>query len=141
MQHVRLVRGTDVFDARTLPTIKPEQAKQAVKLDDGREVPKYVFVSLNATGQVDTALRGMAVEVPDDVAEELLTLPGYSFEVVDPETAKIDQYRLTLTRNMFGQFIDPRTGEVVDLPSLDTRGATKTAAKEEPAKAPAKAEK
>lgn len=110
---IRLVRGTDIFDARTLPGFDDS----ADTLPDGRQVPKYVFHALEGAPGLDPALRGRAVTLVNALADELLTLPGYTFEEVDPAAAAHDQWRMTLVRDAFGRLLDPATGLVVADPS------------------------
>lgn len=114
MKTIRLVHGTDALDLRDHPAFR-DKADATDTLPDGREVPRFVWHARDAnSATIDPALRGRAVQVTDAQALELLTYPGLRFEEATPEQVAADQWRATLTRDMFGRLVDPATGQLVD---------------------------
>lgn len=122
MKRIRFTRGADIFDARGYPAFQ-DKADATVKLDDGREVPKFVFHALESESiRTDRALRGRAVDVTNEQAEELLTLPFALFEEVTEDQESRDRYVRTLQRTGFGGYVDPATGLAVDRETLMAAG-------------------
>lgn len=109
MKTIRLVRGTDILDLR-------ERLGGAThRTASGREVPKFVLHALESRSPAtDAELRGHPVEVTDAQALELLTFPNLTIEEVEPGQAHADRYLRTLTRDHFGNLIDPTTGVTID---------------------------
>lgn len=125
MKFIRLTRGAaDIFDVRGYPSFSGK-ADATMTLPSGRVVPKYVFHALDSAGKVDPELRGLAVEVTDKEAEELLTLPFVTFEEVTPAQEVHDRYLRTLVRTGLGGWLDPATNLPVDRAALVKNGPPK----------------
>ena len=94
---MRLTRGADKADMRGYPSFKDDE--------------KFIFYSLEGNGPKEE--RGKAVEVTNDQAEEMLTHPTLVFEEVTAEQAEADTFRVSLGRDMFGNSVHPKTGQII----------------------------